>query len=70
MSANNAQLILVYAFRNILAPDDWDLSDLKLYHAMRLLYTEHSMLIVGEERARRERQQLIEAWEKEKMPNE
>lgn len=66
MGANNARLILAYAFRNIPASDDWDLSDLKLYHAMRLLYTEHGMLIVGEDQARRERQQLINAWEKEK----
>lgn len=66
MSANNARLILAYAFRNIPAPAEWDLSDLKLYHAMRLLYAEHGMLIVGEDQARQERQQLIEAWEKEK----
>lgn len=66
MGVNNAGLILAYAFRNISAPDDWDLSDLKLYHAMRLLYTEHGMLIVGEEQAKQERQQLIEAWKKEK----
>lgn len=66
MSANNAQLILTYACRNIPAPPDWDLSDLKLYHAMRLLYAEHGMLIVGEDQARREREQLCAAWRKEK----
>lgn len=66
MGTNNAQLILAYAFRNIPAPDDWDLADLKLYHAMRLLYAEHGMLVVDEEQARRERQQLIEAWRNEK----
>lgn len=66
MGAHNARLILAYAFQNIPAPSDWDLSDLKLYHAMRLLYAEHGMLIVGEDQARQERQQLIEAWEKEK----
>lgn len=67
MGANNARLILAYAFRNIPAPADWDLSDLKLYHAMRLLYAEYGMMLVSREQAAKEREQLVAAWRKEKQ---
>ncbi len=66
MGANNAKLILAFAYRSIPAPADWDLSDLKLYHAMRLLYAEHGMMLVDRDQAAKERAQLVEAWRKEK----
>lgn len=66
MGASNAKMILACAFRNIPAQGDWDLSDLKLYHAMRLLYAEYGMMLVDREQAAAEREQLVREWRKEK----
>ncbi len=66
MGLNRERLILLAAYRSIPAPADWDLSDLKLYHAMRLLYAEYGMMLVDRDQAAEERAQLVEAWRKEK----
>ena len=63
---NRAKLILAAAYRGSPAPEDWDLSDLKLYHAMRLLYSEYGMMLVDREQAERERDQLLAVWREEK----
>lgn len=54
------------AYRNNPPEDGWDLSDLKLYHAMRLLYAEFGMMLVDREQAAAEREQLVTAWRDEK----
>lgn len=58
------------AYHNSPPEDGWDLSDLKLYHAMRLLYAEFGMMLVDREQAARERSQLVEAWRREKRNDE
>lgn len=59
--------ICAVAYRNNPPDDNWDLSDLKLYHAMRLLYAEYRAGLVDKDQARREREQLVAAWRKEKI---
>lgn len=63
-----AKLICMRAYRNepTAERDGWDLSDLKLYHAMRLIYAEYGMLILSREEALSARQEVIAAWEREK----
>lgn len=63
---DKAKQILAAAYQNIPPPEDWDLSDLKLYHAMRLLYAEYGMMIVDRDQAIRERDQLLAKWKEEK----
>lgn len=67
MGMDNAKLILLAAYRGVPMPEECDLSDLKLYNAMRLLYQQFGMLMVTQEEAMRERDQLVEAWRKEKQ---
>lgn len=67
MGMDNAKLILLSAYRSVPMPEECDLSDLKLYNAMRLLYQQFGMLMVTQEEAMRERDQLVEAWRKEKQ---
>lgn len=66
MGLDNAKIILLAAYRGVPMPKDCDLSDLKLYNAMRLLYQQFGMLMVTQAEAMRERDQLLEAWRKEK----
>ena len=67
MGLNNAKLIMLAAYHGVPMPKGCDLSDLKLYQAMRLLYEQFGMLMVTQEEAMRERDQLLEAWRKEKQ---
>ena len=65
-----AKKIFMMAYREMPPPDDWDLSDLKLYHSMRLLYAEFAMLLVDRDRAVKERAQLLAVWYREKEKGE
>lgn len=63
---DNAKLILMAAYKGVPMPPEADLTDLELYNAMRLLYTQFGMLMVTQEQAMQEKEQLIELWRKKK----
>lgn len=64
---SRANQIALMAAQNKTPDAEWDLSDLKLYHALRLLYAEHRLLLVDTHQAAAEKVQLILAWRKEKL---